>query len=119
MFSSEGRYGYLETDLQSKKLVYAQLEMPKTFIHGDNLNVPITITNNIELPMYVTAKVHETRDGGAPTVKEFADLYVKANSFYSIPYPIQADEANFNKNISLKVELSQKARQLDAVAASA
>lgn len=32
VFSSEGRYGYLETDLQSKKLVYAHLEMPKTFI---------------------------------------------------------------------------------------
>lgn len=32
IFTSEGRYGYHESVVQSKKLVYASLQLPKTFI---------------------------------------------------------------------------------------
>lgn len=72
--------------------------------------MPITISNNIDQPMYVSAKVHESRDGKEPTVQDFKDLWVPASSFYTIPYQVAFEEKQDNKNISLKVELSQKLR---------
>lgn len=46
LFTNKGKYGTAKKTLKSSRSVYSQFTMPTTFVRGDKLDIPITVSNN-------------------------------------------------------------------------
>ena len=64
-YSSLGRYGHAEKLLNSSKVVYSEFTLPETFVHGDAINIPVVVYNNLAETIVVETFFEEERDGSS------------------------------------------------------
>ena len=109
-FSSEGKYGYEKRMLASSKLMYAQYELPTTFVQGDVLSIPVMIFSNIEAAVEAEVVFIETRDG-----EEFntdsASVSVDANGNAQVSYKIDTNGEPF-QNLSMAVVVTRNSDEV-------
>jgi hypothetical protein len=51
--------------LNSSKVVYSEFTLPETLVHGDIVNVPVIVYNNLNETIIVEAMFEEQRDGSS------------------------------------------------------
>jgi uncharacterized protein YfaS (alpha-2-macroglobulin family) len=102
-FSSEGKYGYEKRMLASSKLMYAQYELPTTFVQGDVLSIPVMIFSNLDAAVDSEVEFIETRDG-EEFKTESASVSVDAKGNAQVSYKIDTNGEPF-QNLSMAVKV--------------